>query len=188
MTALALIIVVGAVASASPSLRTFFGEQHLTATGPTGATGEDDPSDSPEAPEQDNQSTDAQDAQAPDFSACDGLTGLDNAICRHEALLVVHPDNQGLLNALARLEANQAKQDSSSHGSQDSTTPPGKSGDTQGKSGDTHGNSGQTQGNSGQDSSTDSTDTSSTDGSSDSTGPGNSNGHGNSSGQGNSSH
>lgn len=182
MTALALIIVVGAVASASPSLRTFFGEQHLTATGPTGATGEDDPSEPPESPEQDNQSTDAQDAQAPDFSACDGLTGLDNAICRHEALLVVHPDNQGLLNALERLEANQAKQDSSSHGApQDSTTPPGKSGDTHGKSGDTHGNSGQ-------DSSTGSTDTSSTDGSSDSTGPGNSNGHGNSSGQGNSSH
>jgi hypothetical protein len=43
---------------------------------------------------------------APDFSACDGLTGLENAICRHEALLKVRPDNPGLTNSLARLRAN----------------------------------------------------------------------------------
>lgn len=47
---------------------------------------------------------------APDFSACGGLTGLDNAICRHEALLKVKPDNPGLTNSLAHLEANLAAQ------------------------------------------------------------------------------
>ena len=41
---------------------------------------------------------------APDFSACNGLTGLENAICRHEVLVALHPDNKGLANALARLE------------------------------------------------------------------------------------
>ena len=44
-----------------------------------------------------------------DFSACEGLTGLDNAICRHEALLVVQPDNQGLQNSLAHLQENKAE-------------------------------------------------------------------------------
>jgi hypothetical protein len=39
----------------------------------------------------------------PDFSACDGLTGLENAVCRHEVLLQLHPGNRGLANALARL-------------------------------------------------------------------------------------
>ena len=47
---------------------------------------------------------------APDFSACNGLTGLENAICRHEVLVALHPDNKGLANALARLQANLAKQ------------------------------------------------------------------------------
>jgi hypothetical protein len=47
---------------------------------------------------------------APDFSACDGRTGLDNAICRHEALLKVQPDNPGLTNSLAHLQANLAAQ------------------------------------------------------------------------------
>jgi hypothetical protein len=45
---------------------------------------------------------------APNFSACDGLTGLDNAICRHEALLKVKPDNPGLTNSLGHLQANAA--------------------------------------------------------------------------------
>ena len=60
---------------------------------------------------------------APDFSACEGLTGLDNAICRQEALLVVHPDNRGLQHSLARLIENkaehEAKQPSKGEGSQD---------------------------------------------------------------------
>jgi hypothetical protein len=42
----------------------------------------------------------------PDFSACDGLTGLQNAICRHEVLLQLDPNNPGLQNALAHLREN----------------------------------------------------------------------------------
>jgi hypothetical protein len=42
----------------------------------------------------------------PDFSPCDGLTGLQNAICRHEVLLQLHPNNRGLQNALAHLREN----------------------------------------------------------------------------------
>jgi hypothetical protein len=45
------------------------------------------------------------------------LRGLENAICRHEALLLIHPDDQGLLNSLSHLEANLAKhQSGNGHG------------------------------------------------------------------------
>ena len=37
-------------------------------------------------------------------------TGLDNAICRHEALLNVQPKNTGLANSLNHLQANRAAQ------------------------------------------------------------------------------
>jgi hypothetical protein len=60
---------------------------------------------------------------SPNFSGCVGGTGLDNAICRHEALLKVKPDNPGLANSLAHLQANlaahaakQAAKDAGMHG------------------------------------------------------------------------
>lgn len=56
---------------------------------------------------------------SPDFSRCDGLTGLENAVCRHEVLLELDPDNQGLANSLAHLRENLDKHASgggSSHG------------------------------------------------------------------------
>ena len=62
-----------------------------------------------EAPEAEA-TTSEESGTAPDFSACDGLTGLDNAICRHEGLLQVKPDNPGLTNSLAHLQANAAAQ------------------------------------------------------------------------------
>ena len=62
---------------------------------------------------------------APDFSACGGLTGLDNAICRHEALLKVKPDNPGLTNSLAHLQANLAAQAAGTHGKSGSNGPSG---------------------------------------------------------------
>jgi hypothetical protein len=80
-----------------------------------------------EAPEAEATASD-QTGPAPDFSGCVGLTGLDNAICRHEALLQVKPDNPGLTNSLTHLEANAA-----AHAA--------KSADTHGNSG-THGHSG----------------------------------------------
>ena len=62
---------------------------------------------------------------APNFSACDGLTGLDNAICRHDALLKVKPDNPGLTNSLAHLQANLAAQAAGTHGKSGSHGPSG---------------------------------------------------------------
>lgn len=73
--------------------------------GPTGGTGSDPaaPVDAPEDEPADETGPDA------DLSGCAGSTGLDNAICRHEALLAVRPDNAGLLNALDHLLENQAR-------------------------------------------------------------------------------
>jgi hypothetical protein len=45
-------------------------------------------------------------SSGPRFSACEGLTGLQNAICRHEVLLQLHPNSRGLQNALAHLREN----------------------------------------------------------------------------------
>ncbi|MFL5766927.1 MAG: hypothetical protein ACJ758_03675 [Actinomycetota bacterium] len=54
---------------------------------------------------------------APDFSACVGLTGLENAVCRHEVLVQLHPGNAGLANSLAHLRENLDKHASSGSGS-----------------------------------------------------------------------
>ena len=98
--------------------------------------------------------TDSDDDKAPDFSACGGLTGLDNAICRHEALLVVHPDNEGLQNALDHLRANKVEHESpgqekgnphdeSGEGtSADDGSDDDAPGESHGQSGATHGNAG----------------------------------------------
>jgi hypothetical protein len=52
---------------------------------------------------------------SPDFSPCSGQTGLENAACRHEALLKVQPNNAGLANALAMIQANAARHATDSH-------------------------------------------------------------------------
>jgi hypothetical protein len=84
-----------------------------------------------EAPEADATTSDKGET-APDFSACHGRTGLDNAICRHEALLKAKPDNPGLANSLAHLQANlaaqaarQAARTTGTHGNSGSHGPPG---------------------------------------------------------------
>ena len=84
-----------------------------------------------EVPEAESTTSDKS-GTAPDFSACDGQTGLDNAICRHEGLLQVKPDNPGLTNSLTHLQANAAAQ---------AARQAAKAAGTHGKSG-THGNSG----------------------------------------------
>jgi hypothetical protein len=84
-----------------------------------------------EAPEAEA-TTSGKTGTAPDFSACVGLRGLDNAICRHEALLKVKPDNRGLPNSLAHLRANAA-----AHAAKQAAKAAG----THGNSG-THGHSG----------------------------------------------
>ena len=86
------LVVLGSLAVAAPSFRATL---HAPSPGPkTGVTGS-----SADVVVQDE-------GGAPDFSACEGSTGLDNAVCRHEALLDVRPDNPGLRNSLARLQEN----------------------------------------------------------------------------------
>jgi hypothetical protein len=80
---------------------------------PTGSEGSEKESGDPEASHTSS--------GGPDFSACDGLTGLENAVCRHEVLLQFHPGNAGLANALAHLRENLDKHasgdgSSSAHG------------------------------------------------------------------------
>ena len=99
------------------------------------------------------------------FADCAGLTGLDNAICRHVVLLgaeglLASDDDHGLSHALGQLLENKAKHDgettdvsdedgSGDEGadegtdtSDDTASSPGKSGESHGKSGESHGNSG----------------------------------------------
>jgi hypothetical protein len=59
---------------------------------------------------------------APDHSACEGLTGLENAACRVHANFEAHP-NRGLENALSRLEGNLAKAGAGSGGPPDDVEP-----------------------------------------------------------------
>jgi heme-binding NEAT domain protein len=122
LIALAMLVVAGTIASAAT------GGVHGSPTPSPSAAVSDSPSPEPtetetpeptetetpeptetEAPEAEATNSDKTGA-APDFSACDGLTGLDNAICRHEALLKVKPDNPGLTNSLVHLQANLAAQ------------------------------------------------------------------------------
>jgi pyruvate/2-oxoglutarate dehydrogenase complex dihydrolipoamide acyltransferase (E2) component len=83
-----------------------------------------------EAPEAESTTSDKT-GTAPNFSSCEGMTGLDNAICRHEALLKIKPDNPGLTNSLAHLQANAAAK---------AARQAAKAAGTHGNSG--HGNSG----------------------------------------------
>ena len=111
LIAFAVLIVAGTIASAATG-----GVHGKPTPSPSGVS--DSPSPEPteteapeptetEAPEAESTTSD-ENGTAPDFSACGGLTGLDNAICRHEALLKVKPDNPGLANSLAHLQANLA--------------------------------------------------------------------------------
>jgi hypothetical protein len=105
LIAFAVLIVAGTIASAAT------GGVHGKPTPSPSVAVSDSPSPEPtetEAPEA--EATSDQTGTAPDFSACVGLTGLDNAICRHEALLQGKPDNPGLTNSLAHLQANAAAQ------------------------------------------------------------------------------
>jgi hypothetical protein len=135
LTAIAVLVVGATIASAAA------GGVHGKPTPSPSVAVSDSPSPEPteteapeptetEAPEAEATTSD-QTGFAPDFSACVGLTGLDNAICRHEALLQVQPDNPGLTNSLAHLQANAAAQAARQakpggiHGNSGSHGPPG---------------------------------------------------------------
>jgi pyruvate/2-oxoglutarate dehydrogenase complex dihydrolipoamide acyltransferase (E2) component len=136
LIALAVLIVGGTIASAAtgglhgkPTPSPSVSNTETEAPEPT-ETEAPEPTET-EAPEAEDTTSD-ESGTAPNFSRCDGLTGLDNAICRHEALLKVKPDNPGLTNSLAHLEANLA-----AHAAKQAAKDAG----THGHSG-THGNSG----------------------------------------------
>ena len=153
IVAVAAVIAIGSLASASPSLRPPRGPHEPLVTGPTGLSGSTGPAGlsgptgttgPKNEPVQEGDDTPSEGA---DFSACKGLTGLDNAICRHEALLVVQPDNQGLQNSLAHLQDIKAKHEAKS-GDDGGEVPPlqhdssSSSKHGHGQSGESHGNAG----------------------------------------------
>jgi hypothetical protein len=102
LVALAVLVVAGTIASAATG--GVLGKP--TSSTSAGVSDSPEPTET-EAPEAEATTSDEA-GTAPDFSACVGLTGLDNAICRHGALLQVKPDNPGLTNSLAHLQANAA--------------------------------------------------------------------------------
>lgn len=128
LIACAVLIVAGTIANAATG-----GVKGKPTPSPS-AAGSETESPEPtetEAPEAEETTSD-ETGTAPDFSACVGVTGLDNAICRHEALLKVKPDNPGLTNSLAHLQANAAAhaaklaaKAAGTHGNSGSHGPPG---------------------------------------------------------------
>jgi hypothetical protein len=121
LVAFAMLIVAGSIASAAT------GGVHGKPTPSPSVTGPDSPSPEPTETEasEAEATTSGKTGTAPNFSACDGLTGLDNAICRHEALLKVKPDNPGLANSLAHLQGNLAAKAAGTHGKSGSHGPSG---------------------------------------------------------------
>jgi len=117
--AVVVVIAIGSLASASPSLRAPRGPHESVPTGATGVSGPAGASDPMRttAPEIGPAEQGASHSGGTDFTACKGLTGLDNAICRQEALLAVHPDNQGLQNSLTRLLELRAEHEAKAQGS-----------------------------------------------------------------------
>ena len=162
--AVVVVIAIGSLASAHPSLRAPRGPHESVLVVPTGATGASDPegASSPAGPgglaEPSGPSgTTTHDIESgekvegpsdgPDFTACEDLTGIDNAICRLEALLVVHPDDRDLQNALMHLLENKAEHQANTHGHEGGHVPPGggsssSSSNDHGQSGESHGNAG----------------------------------------------
>jgi hypothetical protein len=148
------IIAIGSLASANPSLRAPRGPHESILVVPTGATGASGPA-GPSAP---TETTipgvePAEESGPPsdgvDFTACEGLTGLDKAICRLEALLAVHPDNQGLQNSLTHLLERRAEHDAKAGEEDGEHVPPGNGSSSSSDHGQGHGQSGESHGNAG---------------------------------------
>jgi hypothetical protein len=145
--AVVAVIAVGALASANPSLRAPRGPHESLLTVPTGLTGPAGLSGPGGAVDPESEPTEGglSPSDDADFTACEGLTGLDNAICRHEALLVVHPDNPGLQHSLTHLQENKAQHEAKagSHDGGGVASGDGSSSSSSnghGQSGESHGN------------------------------------------------
>jgi hypothetical protein len=103
----AVLVVLGMVATAASGSRADPSDVPTPTVAPSTPSEEPSESEAPETekPEAKGEATDRP-SGSPDFSACDGLTGLNNATCRHTALLKLQPANTGLANAMSRLQAN----------------------------------------------------------------------------------
>jgi hypothetical protein len=143
--AVAAVIAIGSLASANPSLRAPRGPHESLVTVSTGAVGP--------AAGNGHETEPAVEGVSPsdgvDFTPCEGLTGLDNAICRLEALLVVHPDNQGLQNSLTHLLENKAEHEARAGEEGGGNMPPGNGSSSSSDHGQGHGQSGESHGNAG---------------------------------------
>jgi hypothetical protein len=146
--AVVAVIVIGSLASANPSLRAPRGPHESILVVPTGATGASAPTGTT-TPEIEPGEEGGPSSDGADFTACEGLTGLDNAICRHEALLVVHPDNQGLQNSLTHLLERRAEHEARAGEEDGGHVPPGNGSSSSSSHGQSHGQSGESHGNAG---------------------------------------
>ena len=148
------IIAIGSLASANPSLRAPRGPHESILVVPTGATGVSGPAGpsaptGTTAPGVEPAGKDEPPSDGADFTACEGLTGLDKAICRLEALLVVHPENQGLQNSLTHLLERRAEHEARAGEEDGGNVPPGNGSSSSSDHGQGHGQSGESHGNAG---------------------------------------
>jgi hypothetical protein len=146
--AVAVVIAIGALASANPSLRAPRGPHESLLFVPTGATGASNPTGET-GPEVEPAEEGVSSSDGVDFTACEGLTGLDKAICRHEALLAVHPDNQGLQNSLTHLQEIKGEHDAKAGNADGGHVSPGDGSSSSSSHGQGHGQSGESHGNAG---------------------------------------
>jgi hypothetical protein len=149
-----VVIAIGSLASANPSLRPPRGPHESVLFVPTGATGAGGPGGlsgptRTTAPEIEPAGEGEPPSGGPDFTACEGLTGLDNAVCRHEALLAVHPDNHGLQSSLAHLQELKAEHEAKADHGNGGNVPPGHGSSSSSGHGQDHGQSGESHGNAG---------------------------------------
>lgn len=149
--AVVAVIAIASFASASPSLRAPRGPHESVLTVPTGVVAPAGPSGPTEAtgPGVEPAEEGVSPSDGADFTACEGLTGLDNAICRTEALLVVHPDNQGLQNSLTHLQEIKAEHDAKVGNADGGHVSPGDGSSSSSSHGQGHGQGGESHGNAG---------------------------------------
>ena len=148
IVAVVLVIAIASLASANPSLRAPRGAHESVLIVPTGATEAGGPTGTTTPATEPGEEGEPP-SDGVDFTACEGLTGLDKAICRHEALLAVHPDNQGLQNSLTHLQEIKAEHEAKANEEGGGHVPPGNGSSSSSSHGQGHGQSGDSHGNPG---------------------------------------
>jgi hypothetical protein len=148
IVAVVLVIAIASLASANPSLRAPRGSHESVLIVPTGATEAGGPAGTTTPATEPGEEREPP-SDGVDFTACEGLTGLDNAICRHEVLLAVHPDNQGLQDSLTHLQEIKAEHEAKAGEADGGHVPQGNGSSSSSSQGQGHGQSGESHGNAG---------------------------------------